>query len=99
MSRTQNNWRDRPPAVVVCPRCNGGIYQHRHQHAIDCNDCEYRDLDPYITEYEVVRFDCPDCGADIEEYGTRNLAGGDAPEFVTHINCSECGMSWEAPHH
>lgn len=96
---SQDDWHSRPPVVVVCPRCESGIYQHRHNYTLECPDCSFRDPNPHITEYEIIRFDCPDCGGDIAEFATRNLAGGDAPDFVTHVDCPDCEMSWEAPHH
>jgi len=89
----------RPPAVVVCPDCDSGIYQHRASHAVDCPSCEFRAGPDYITEYEIVRFDCPDCGADIEDrWATRDLAGDGPPNTLTHVNCEACGWGWQLPH-
>jgi DNA-directed RNA polymerase subunit M/transcription elongation factor TFIIS len=98
MSR-RTRWRDRPPVVVVCPKCDSGIFQNRIDQPIDCPNCDFRKPDEYLTEYEIIRFDCPDCGADIEDdWATRDLVGNGPPNTVTHVSCVECGMSWEAPH-
>lgn len=98
MSR-RTRWFDRPPVVVICPECSSGIYQHRHDHLIDCPECDYQATQDYLTEYDIVRFDCPECGADIEEnWATRDLVGNGPPNTLTHVNCDECGMNWEAPH-
>jgi len=89
----------RPPVVVVCPDCDSGIYQHRSSHAVDCPSCEFRTDPDYITEYGIVRFDCPDCSADIEnEWATRDLVGDGPPNTLTHVSCDDCGWGWELPH-
>jgi len=90
---------NRPPAVVVCPDCDSGIYQHRPSHALECPSCEFTAEPDYITECEIVRFDCPDCGADIEDrWATRDLVGDGPPNTLTHVNCDACGWGWELPH-
>jgi len=97
---TRTRPHDRPPVVVVCPRCDGGIFQNRINHPIDCPDCSYIDRDALLMDYEIVRFDCPDCGADIKEgYSSRNLAGGDYLETIISVRCPECEINWELPHH
>jgi DNA-directed RNA polymerase subunit M/transcription elongation factor TFIIS len=90
---------NRPPAVVVCPDCDSGIYQHRPSHALECPSCQFTAEPDYITEYEIVRFDCPDCGADIEDrWATRDFVGDGPPDTLTHVNCDACGWGWELPH-
>lgn len=92
-------WRDRPPAVVVCPECDSGVYQHRPDNPIDCPSCDYRSDVDYITAYDIIRFDCPDCGADIEEgWTTRDLVGDGPPDTIVWVGCGECDMRWELPH-
>jgi predicted RNA-binding Zn-ribbon protein involved in translation (DUF1610 family) len=90
---------NRPPAVLICPDCDSGIYQHRPSHPLDCPSCEFTADPDYITNYDIVRFDCPDCGANIEErWATRDLVGDGPPNTLTHVNCDACGWGWELPH-
>jgi DNA-directed RNA polymerase subunit M/transcription elongation factor TFIIS len=90
---------NRPPAVLVCPHCDSGIYQHRANHALDCPNCEFTAEPDYITDYDIVRFDCPQCGANIENrWATRDLVGDGPPNTLTHVNCDPCGWGWKLPH-
>lgn len=93
----RETWHDRPPVVVVCPDCESGIYQHRHGHAIDCPECTFSADGGQLTQYDIVRFDCPECGADIENWATRDLGGDGPPNTVVSVECEECGMWWDAP--
>lgn len=96
---SRSTWNQRPPVVVVCPNCDSGIYQHRSNHPFDCNECSFYDDDSDPNEYEIVRFDCPDCGANItENWSTRDLTGRDDPDLIIHVWCDECGMDWEPNH-
>lgn len=77
--------------MYECPNCGGGFRFDIETQLLKCDHCDTT-MDPYAyekdhdaektTEYEVTRFSCPQCGAEI--IGTDNAAAA---------FCSFCGAS------
>jgi hypothetical protein len=87
-------WRNRPPAVLACPGCDGEMHQHNAIGNISCSNC-FRDFpEEEFADHELVRMNCPRCDHEMK-HGRRHPEMYDIPEWAT---CPNCQYHWDLDH-
>ena len=87
-------WRNRPPALLTCPRCGDEIYQANARDEIDCPHCVEM-VDPEeFADLELLAMECPVCRNRMR-HGQRHPERFDFPEWAT---CDSCRYHWEFKH-
>lgn len=87
-------WRNRPPAVLECPRCGDDIYQHNARDDIDCPHCVAEFDDMEFADLTLHYMECPVCDSRMQ-HGQRHPEKFDFPEWAT---CNGCRYHWEFKH-
>ena len=87
-------WSQRPPARLICRRCDEQIHQSEPLDDIDCPHCVAEFDYTEFAELELAFFLCPECGDEME-HGTRHPHSLDVPEWAT---CHSCRYHWEFKH-
>lgn len=88
---SSNGWRNRPPAVLRCPGCDGEMVQRDPTSDIECRDCWRSRRDGEFPNLDLVALYCPECGDEME-HGIRHPSVFDTPEYAT---CQDCHHHWD----
>lgn len=84
----------RPSADVLCPSCET---EFTHEYALEmirCPKCRFESHPDHFGKLELMRFRCPDCGAEME-YGIRHPNIFTSPQWAS---CPDCQFHWERRH-
>lgn len=87
-------WKNRPPAVLKCPRCGDEFDQQRASDSIDCPYCVAEFSPDEFRELELVAMRCPRCQTDLN-YGKRHPNVFEVPQWA---HCEHCQYHWEFTH-